>query len=65
MSLEIKTKLQEQQFQPNEARCECGHLIAKIRDGNFELKCKRCKRIVFIPYASIKDHEVSISTCGS
>ncbi len=34
-----------------EARCECGQLIAKLRTDGVELKCKRCKRIVVIPYS--------------
>ncbi len=33
----------------DEARCECGQLIAKLRPDGVELKCKRCKRIVVIP----------------
>ena len=37
-----------------ETRCECGHLIAKVRGQGLELKCKRCKRIVVIPFSSIK-----------
>ena len=37
-----------------EARCECGQLIAKLLTGGIELKCKRCKRIVTIPFASIE-----------
>ena len=35
-------------------RCECGQLIAKVRGQGLELKCKRCKRIVVIPFSSIK-----------
>ena len=35
----------------SEARCECGQLIAKLRNDGVELKCKRCKRIVVIPYS--------------
>jgi len=65
MSSEMKSRLPGRTLQASEARCECGHLIAKIRGDNLELKCKRCKRIVSIPYASIKEHEVSIFTCGS
>ena len=38
----------------NETRCECGQLIAKVRGQGLELKCKRCKRIVVIPFASIE-----------
>ena len=37
-----------------ETRCECGQLIAKVRGEGLELKCKRCKRIVVIPFSSIK-----------
>ena len=37
--------------EPSEARCECGQLVAKLRRNGVELKCKRCKRIVVIPYA--------------
>lgn len=38
----------------NETRCECGQLIAKVRGQGLELKCKRCKRIVVIPFSSIE-----------
>lgn len=38
----------------DEARCECGQLIAKMRGQGIELKCKRCKRIVVIPFSSIE-----------
>jgi phage FluMu protein Com len=38
----------------SETRCECGQLIAKIRGQRLELKCKRCKRIVVIPFSSIE-----------
>jgi len=34
-----------------DARCECGQLIAKLRPDGVELKCKRCKRIVVVPYS--------------
>ncbi len=40
--------------QNNETRCECGQLIAKVVGGGLELKCKRCKRIVTIPFSSIE-----------
>ena len=38
-----------------ETRCTCGQLIAKMLGQGLELKCKRCKRIVVIPFSSIKD----------
>ncbi len=37
-----------------ETRCECGQLIAKVQRHGLELKCKRCKRIVVIPFSSIE-----------
>lgn len=40
----------------DEARCDCGHLVAKLRTGGVELKCKRCKRLVIIPY-SVEDQD--------
>lgn len=40
--------------QGNETRCECGQLIAKVREQGLELKCKRCKRIVVIPFTAIE-----------
>jgi len=39
---------------PRETRCECGQLIAKVSGQGLELKCKRCKRIVVIPFSSIE-----------
>ncbi|CAE6692243.1 conserved hypothetical protein [Nitrospira defluvii] len=40
--------------QDSETRCECGQLIAKVRGQGLELKCKRCKRIVVIPFTAIE-----------
>jgi hypothetical protein len=40
--------------QNGETRCECGQLIAKVVGGGLELKCKRCKRIVMIPFSAIQ-----------
>ncbi|MBX3331330.1 MAG: hypothetical protein KF722_13055 [Nitrospira sp.] len=41
-------------YQTLETRCECGQLIAKVCEQGLELKCKRCKRIVVIPFSSIE-----------
>ena len=46
-----------------EARCHCGHLMAKLRKGGVELKCKRCKRIIHLPLMSKEYHEFFISAC--
>ena len=34
----------------HEARCLCGNLLARLRPDGVELKCRRCKRIVTIPW---------------
>jgi phage FluMu protein Com len=41
-----------------EARCECGQLIAKMQMDGIQLKCKRCKRFVVIPFTSIESWTV-------
>ncbi|RMH09124.1 MAG: hypothetical protein D6704_01870 [Nitrospirae bacterium] len=33
-----------------EIRCHCGQLVARLTPSGVELKCKRCKRLVLIPY---------------
>lgn len=38
----------------SEARCECGQLMAKLRQDGIELKCKRCRRIVLLPFSGIE-----------
>lgn len=38
----------------SETRCQCGQLIAKVKGRTLELKCKRCKRIVIIPFSAIE-----------
>ena len=35
-----------------EHRCVCGSLLARLRPEGVELKCRRCKRVVLIPWAS-------------
>jgi hypothetical protein len=34
-----------------EARCACGSLLARLTAGGVELKCRRCKRIVLVPWS--------------
>ena len=33
-----------------EHRCQCGNLLARLGPNGVELKCRRCKRIVIIPW---------------
>lgn len=30
----------------------CGSLLARLQPGGVELKCRRCKRVVVIPWSS-------------
>lgn len=37
-----------------DVRCPCGQLIARwIHDG-VEIKCKRCRRVVCVPFKSMR-----------
>lgn len=36
-------------------RCLCGCLLARLVAGGVELKCRRCKRICFIPFENPED----------
>jgi hypothetical protein len=36
----------------SEARCHCGQLMAILKNEGVELKCKRCKRLILIPFTS-------------
>jgi phage FluMu protein Com len=31
-----------------DVRCHCGSLVARIVDGQLELKCRRCQRIALV-----------------
>lgn len=47
-------------FEANEARCHCGQLMAKLTEFGVELKCKRCKRIVLLPFHALQAGDTSI-----
>lgn len=36
-----------------ECRCHCGNLLARLRTTGVELKCRRCKRTVLIPWEAV------------
>ncbi len=44
----------------HETRCECGQLVAILRPEGVELKCKRCKRLVLIPYTFTREVDISM-----
>ena len=37
-----------------QVRCLCGQLVARLVDSGIELKCKRCRRLMTIPFSRIK-----------
>jgi hypothetical protein len=37
-----------------QVRCLCGQLVARLVATGIELKCKRCRRLVTIPFSRIK-----------
>ena len=46
-----------------EARCHCGQLVAKLTDDGIELKCKRCKRLILLPFTSFKSGQARVNLC--
>jgi len=36
----------------NSLRCSCGSLLARVVEDGVELKCRRCKRQVVVPFAT-------------
>ena len=42
----------------HECRCGCGSLLARLRPDGVELKCRRCKRVVMLPFAELSTGEV-------
>ncbi|CUQ66855.1 protein of unknown function [Candidatus Nitrospira inopinata] len=39
---------------PDDVRCLCGQLLARLVENGVELKCKRCRRLVTIPLSRIR-----------
>lgn len=38
-------------------RCLCGQLIARWHPNGVRIKCKRCRRVVYVPFKSIKGEQ--------
>jgi hypothetical protein len=38
--------------QETSLRCGCGSLLARVVPNGVELKCRRCKRQVIVPYGT-------------
>ena len=39
--------------QPLDCRCLCGSLVARIAGDGIELKCRRCKRVLVVPWRDV------------
>jgi len=52
--------------QQNDAlRCGCGSLMARLRDGHLELKCRRCKRVHVLRVVGAEGMDAAgIACCG-
>jgi len=44
---------------PDEMRCSCGNLLARLVADGVELKCRRCKRTLVLPLGSNAAPEVN------
>jgi hypothetical protein len=44
--------LQSESEEGEAHRCTCGSLLARLVASGVELKCRRCKRIVVLPFHS-------------
>ncbi len=39
-----------------ERRCLCGQLLARLSKAGVEIKCKRCRRVVVIPWRNVDEN---------
>lgn len=55
----MESRMQQQDEPPEEGeqgqvavdvRCCCGSLLAKLVEGGVQLKCRRCKKVVVVPF---------------
>jgi phage FluMu protein Com len=46
---------------PDETRCLCGRLLARLTDAGIELKCPRCRRVVVIGWSAVRDERSASS----
>ncbi len=39
----------------DQCRCECGSLLARIVENGVEIRCRRCKRDLLVPFSAGND----------
>ena len=44
----------------DDCRCLCGSLLARVVDGQVELKCRRCKRTLLVPITELPGSEAHV-----
>ncbi|MCG8554371.1 MAG: hypothetical protein MJD61_03650 [Proteobacteria bacterium] len=55
VSMRPSSHSEEKRRLPEDYRCICGSLLARMLAEGLELKCRRCKRAVIVPWNSIQD----------
>ncbi len=49
---------------PDELRCACGKLLARLTDAGIELKCPRCRSIEVIAWSAVSDERKQEEGCA-
>lgn len=44
----MKTRSEAEHPPSEDCRCVCGRLVARVVPGGLQLKCRRCKRTMFV-----------------
>jgi phage FluMu protein Com len=50
----------ESSSEADDCRCLCGSLLARVVDGQVELKCRRCKRTLRVPLSDVTAGEAPV-----
>ena len=48
-------------IESDDCRCLCGSLLARVVDGEVELKCRRCKRTLRVPIAGAASAQPAVT----
>ena len=47
-----------------ECRCLCGSLVARLAADGIELKCRRCKRVLIVPWRDVEGAPPIVAASG-